>query len=370
MSGPVDAEWKDLRAAVAKAWSQSREVANWFLDELYAADIRRQPGVEKMAAMPKNYLYPKARERFPDYPSALLVAIEHAVAGKYRAARYKLLWTGETSLPAYRYPVPYPVAGQNWKAKTIDERPCVRVSIAGQPFTLRLRGGKEFARQLAAFRKIESGAAVQGELSLYRRKARENDGRNGIKTNEPGRPMWQIMCKLVAWLPRVERTRPEKSRFFNLRTDAECFLYGVLEDREEPWIVNADKVRDWAAQHQRWLNRQAEDTKHEGRRPKRRKRKLLADYDAHASKYRDRMKSFIQETCAHVAGFAVRNGVNRIKLDTSYQDYVTSFPWFQLRQQLATKLDECGIELDNANGDGAAKTAGPLANGESLEEST
>lgn len=346
---PIGAEWKELREAVAKAWSQSREISNWFLDEFYAADVRRTPDAAKLPAMPKLYLYPKARERFQHAPAALLVAIEHAVAGKYRAKRYELLWTGEATLPEHRYPVPYPVAGANWRAETIDQRPCVHVPIAGQRFTLRLRGGPEFRRQLAAFRQIESGDAIKGELVIYRRKARESDGRNGIRSNQPGRPIWRIFAKLVAWLPRVDRKRPEKERFFNLRTDADCFLYGVLQDREQPWILNADRVRDWQHQHQRWLQRQSEDSKAETRKPKRRRKRVKAEYDRRAEKYRNRLKSFIQETAAAVAGFAQRNGVTRVRFDGSGSDgssvFVESFPWFQLRERLAVKLDEHGIEF-------------------------
>lgn len=361
--GPIGADWKELRESIAKAWGQSREISNWFLDELYAADVRRTPETVKLPAMPKNYLYPKARERFPHAPSALLVAIEHAVAGKYRAARYKLLWTGEATLPEYRYPVPYPVAGANWRAETIDESPCIKVPIAGQRFTLRLRGGAEFRRQLAAFRQIESGDAVAGELTLYRKRAKESDGRNGVKKN--GRVQWRIMAKLVAWLPRKEQTnKPNADRFFNLRTDVDCFLYGVLQDREQPWILNADRVRDWHYQHRRWLQRMAEDSKAETRKPKRRRKRVLAEYDRRAEKYRNRMKSFIQETAAAVAAFAVRSRVTRVKFERAEKEFVDSFPWFQFVERLKIKLDEAGIEFfcdkDNASAEVESETLEPL----------
>src|SRR5690606_24643887 len=50
-------------------------------------------------------------------------------------------------------------------------------------WTLRLRGGHEFRRQLASFAAIASGDAVRGQLDLYPKDS-------------------AIMCKMVAWLPR------------------------------------------------------------------------------------------------------------------------------------------------------------------------
>jgi hypothetical protein len=343
--------WKELREATKRAWNMAREIANWFLDEFYMADVRRTPELTKLPAMPKVYLYPKARERFPDAPTGLLVALEHSVSGRYRHRRYDLLWLGKATLLEHRHPVPYPVAGANWRVKTINAdpaksqsgSPCVVCTIAGRQFTLRLRGGSEYRRQLAAYRQIESGDAVKGELVIYRRKARESDGRNGQVTNEPGRPQWRLMAKLMAWLPRKQYEQREEERFFNLRTDADAFLYGVLQDREDPWVVNADQVRDWVFQHQRWLQRQSEDQKHEKRKPARRRRRVKAEYETRASKFRNRLKTFVDQTAAAVANFAARNRVTRVQLDYAHRGYVPSFPWFNFSLQLSTKLDEVGI---------------------------
>lgn len=354
-------DWPSLRAAIAKAWAQSREISNWFLDELYAADVRRTSAAVKLPSMPKVYLYPKARERFPQASAALLVAIEHAVSGKYRAARYKLLWTGEATLPEYRYPVPYPVSSQNWRAETVNESPCVIVNIAGQRFCLRLRGGVEFRRQLAAYRQIESGDALAAELTLYRKRAKESDGRNGVREN--GLVRWRVMAKLVAWLPRHEgRDKPDADRFFNLRTDADCFLHGILQDREQPWVLNADRVRDWRHQHRRWLRRMAEDSKAETRTPKRRRKRLVAEYDRRAEKYRNRLKSFIQETASAITGFAVRNRVTRVRFERAEKEFVDSFPWFQFVERLKVKFDEAGIAFDteNASAEVESETSEPL----------
>lgn len=362
--GPVGRDWPELRKALAEAWGQSTRLANWFATELYAADVRREPEVKKLPAMPQTYLYPKARERFPDFPSSLLVTVEHAVSGKYRSKRYELLWTGETSLSNFRYPFPYPIRSADWKAKFVDERPVVRCSIAREMFDLRLRGGSEFRRQLAAFRQIVDGQAVQGELSIYRMRAAESDGRNGVAANEPGRVTYRIMAKLVAWLPRKERAAKEGERFFSLRTDADSLLYGILQDRETPWILNADRVRDWSQQHRRWLQRMADDSKAETRKPKRRRRRKLAEYDHRAEKYRNRMKSFIQETAAAVAGFCLRNKVTRVKYDDANKDYVDGFPWHELKSRLAVKLDEVGVEFElpnAASGDVGEKSPAPLA---------
>jgi len=357
--GPLGRDWQELRKALAEGWSQSTRLANWCATELYAADVRREPGMAKLPAMPHTYLYPKARETFPDFPSSLLVAIEHAVSGKYRSKRYQLLWLGEVSLSNFRYPFPYPIAGANWSAKFVDDRPVVRCSIAREMFDLRLRGGAEFRRQLAAFRQIVDGTAVQGELSIYRVRASESDGRNGAK--EGSRVAWRIMAKLVAWLPRKEAAKREAERFFSLRTDADSLLYGVLQDRETPWVLNADRVRDWSHQHRRWLQRMADDSNAETRKPKRRRKRLLAEYDRRAEKYRNRMKSFIQETASSVAGFCLRNKVTRVKYDDADKSYLEGFPWHDLKGRLAVKLDEAGIGFEIASDEVTAESRESLA---------
>ena len=370
--GPVGIDWPSLRVMLRDSWSETTACANFLMTELYSRDCRRN-GQEKLPKWEVPYLYP-ATARFR-LPSTSRAALEQAIKGKYRAKRYDLLWTCECSLPNFRYPVPYAVPNQAWRARfgTEEER-LANVPLVALPFvgnegriTLRLRGGAEYRRQLAAFRKIVSGEAIQGELAIYRVRASEPDGRNGDRSNEAARPVWRVLAKLVAWFPRAAPTARTAERFFNLRTDKDCFLYGVLQDREEPWIVNADHVREWCFQHRRWLQRMSEDAKHERRKPKRRRARTLVEYDSRGGKHKHRMDSFVRETAAHTVAFAARNNVTRICYDATESGYLPSFPWFAFRGRLEQVCMETGIEFVASGGLGA-KTPDMLAS--SVNEET
>jgi hypothetical protein len=102
-----------------------------------------------------------------------VASLEHTTHALYRAARYHVIWTRTRSLPTYRYPVPLPIHNQLWKATVVHDRPVVRVRIGDRWWDLRLKDGPRYHRQLAAYRQILSGAAVAGELALYRRPAHE-----------------------------------------------------------------------------------------------------------------------------------------------------------------------------------------------------
>lgn len=366
VSGPIGAEWSELREALKKAWGQTTRLANWLLDQYYARDARRTPDLEKLPKWTAPYLYPEARSAMPDVPPTTIVAVDHSVAGKYRSQRYELLWLNRRTLANHRYPVPLPIGNQNWRpewyrvnGEQSDPLPAVWCQVAGTPFLLRLRGGKGFRRQLAGFRQLAAGEAIRGDLTLYRVPARSGSGgRTGA--SEAGQ-RYDVMAKLVGWFPRAERIKPDGERFLSLRTDADSLLYGVLQDREEPWIVHADRARDWVHQHQRWLARMADDSKHERRKPKRRRKLALAAYDQRGAKYAARIKSFVQECCSWVVGFAARNGVTRVKYDDSEQGWCDGFPFAMLRERLAVKCDEAGILFERASGDVAAKSRQPLA---------
>jgi hypothetical protein len=93
----------------------------WLMTEYYVRDVRRN-GQAKLPPQPKTYLYPEATVRFPSIPATTVTAIDHAISGKYRAARYKLIWTGEVSLPTYRYPAPAVIPSHAWRAEYVKDR--------------------------------------------------------------------------------------------------------------------------------------------------------------------------------------------------------------------------------------------------------
>src|SRR5262245_8806619 len=109
---PVSATWKDLRAALFAAWNATTQTSNWMMRECYARDVRRTAELTKLPKMPRLYLYPEARILFPELPSQTVAALERAVQRKYRALRFKILWTSAVSLPTFRYPTPFIVHNQ------------------------------------------------------------------------------------------------------------------------------------------------------------------------------------------------------------------------------------------------------------------
>lgn len=357
--GPVSCDWPTLRELLRTAWGESTRLANWCATQYYARDVRREPGIAKLPPPPKVYLYPEARAVCPALIPRTTVAIDHAIQGKYRESRYKLLWTNEVSLPTFKYPFPLPIPDDSFRLHLGDDSELlcdVRLTSATtERVTLRLRGGRDYARQRAALEKCIKGDAIPVEATLYRVSAHAGDHRNGMDKST------RVMLKIAAWLPRVERVATGKERFFSLRTDTDCFLYGVLQDQERPWLLNADQVRDWVRQHQRDLRRLGEDRKHEDRRDHNKRRKYRKTLAEKSEKFFNRLDSFVQQTAAAIVGYARRCRVTRIKYDDACRDYLDSFPWARLKLQIQQKCDEFNIAFEAASGEVGAKTIAPLA---------
>ena len=341
--GPTDATWPEFREALAAEWADCTAASNWMMTEMYARDVRRD-GQAKLPPMPKIYLYPEARAKFPRLPSTTIASLEHAIAGKYRSKRYAVLWTCEESLPNYRYPAPFIVPSQGWSASYEDEqRPVIAARIGERRFTLRLRGGKEFRRQLAAFKQIVSGAAIPGELAIYRQRANGNDHRNGVEDRSGGgsKIQFRIMAKLVAWLPRQE-AKPAEGELF-VRTDKDSLLIALDAKDERVWILHADHVRRWIREYYRKLNHWADDQKAE-QRP-------VASFtnrrEATVHKHQNRMDSAIHEASAQLVNFAARRRFARIRYDDSEKGFADKFPWARLKQLIAEKADFAGIEFED-----------------------
>lgn len=345
--GPIDSDWKELREVLKDMWAQTTNLSNWLVSHYYAADIKRTPAVEKLPPMPRLYLYPAARKSFPDIPSTSVTAIEHAVSGKYRSKRYDVIWRASESLPNYRYPVPFPVHNQSWKALYIDERPAVSVRLGDRRWTLRLRDGHQFKRQLAGFAGFADGSNIQGELALYEQRARKSDHRNGVHERDAnGREqISRVMCKLVGYFPR--KKGKEKSGTLFVRTDAEALLIALNQKDERLWVENCDQVRRWSAEHRRQLQRWSDDQKAEQR--------SIASYQSRresaARKYRHRMDSLVHETSSHLVKYAERRRFAIIRYDDTNKSYCPQFPWFALKEKIQYKAEAAGIFLEIPTGD-------------------
>ncbi len=332
--------WKQLRSELKPMFALTTEASNWMMTELYTRDVRRN-GQEKIPPMAPVYLYPEARALFPGLPSQSVAALEQSAKKRYRRLRYKLIWQHSISLPTFRYPVPFPQPNQAWHAAIESDALIVSLRIGENRWRLRLKCGPQFHRQFTQFRLIASGEAQKGECVVYERGT-------------------ALMVKMVAWLPR--QAVSQCSRVLAVRTAKDALLVAVNGKDERIWTYHAAHIPRWVAEHARELQAWADDSKFENRPiPNFSDRRKAATV-----KYRDRMRSAVQQTAAYVAGYAQRRKFACVDYDDSERGFCPGFLWAALREALRLKLDEYGIEFRPVASDEAGTGAQePLAKEES-----
>jgi len=304
-------------------WAATTQASNWLLTELYTRDVRRADEA-RMPAMVNHYLYPEARDRFPSLPSQTVAALVEKVKRKYRAVRYDTSWRCAASLPTYRYPTPFSVPNQAWNiCKDEGPAPVVSLRIGSQRIRLRLKSGARYRRQLDSVSKIATGQAVRGELVIYQRSS-------------------DIMCTLVAWLPRPS-FHQHRAGVLMVRTSTYALIVGCNEKDERIWTYNGDQLRRWQAEHRTQLQRWAEDTKAEHRPvPPFSERRANA-----VRKYHDRMQTACHTIASLIVNYANRRQFAALRYDDSNRTYCEEFPWFELKSKVAQKCDEVGLLFEN-----------------------
>lgn len=343
--------WPELREALRCAWSQSTACTNWMFSQLLTRDELRQPHHEKLAKLPKIYLYPDAREAFPNLPSRTVASLEQAIKRKYLKKRYNIVWLGSESLPSARYPQPFVAHNQAWSPSyesagksSGDPVPCVSVALLGKDrFLLQLRGGREFRRQLRDFDALVEERAIKGELCIMRKRVGGSgtDHGNGTAHRDSGGQTvhTRVMLKMVGWFPRIEKCQ---GGLLHLRTDAGCFLLALDNKSQRIRTWNADQLRRWNKEHQTRIQRWSEDQKCE-QRP-------VASFQSRREmatrKYRNRIESFHKEIAAQVVGVCRRMRYGAVMLDTSCRTYMPRFDWSGFETVLFAKLNEYDIPLD------------------------
>lgn len=339
--GPVGRTWDEFGEACREAWADATALANWAATTLYAHDIRRKAADKKLKPMPKVYLYGLAGKQFAGWKEwagcmssaqSLLRGIEQ----KYRASRFDLLWRSAVSLPTFRYPHPYPVHNASWTARLEGGKPTVEFNLKGKSWTLLLRHGPEFGRQLALFRKLVSGEFKRCEMSLYRTGCREK----------------HTMVKLVARLPRPEA---KVGHTVIVRTGPEHFWISEAEGRQ-PWIVNADHVRRWVETHRHFLQRIREDAKRDKHLSSAARRNIDKARSLRCEKNDNRIDSFCHMATAQLVEWAQSTGAGEVVYDDVYEGYVSRFPWHKLRGYLAYKLEAAGIAFTHRGGTQEGRT--------------
>jgi len=353
----IEESWRALRAALRSGWGACTRVANWAVRELAKSEPPRTG--DRLGPRPHAYLYPGARSLAPELGTASVVALLHAVEGKYGKERFDAIWLCARSLPSYRYPTPLPIGGRN---VTVAENAGV-FSIAVpfgaddslQRFALRLRGGHNYARALAALRHVVSGAGKIAEVVFLEQDAQASDHRAGAERRDPGgapRRATRIMAKIVLWLPVQTRDR---SGVLYVRTAKDALLTWCSvadtkgaelgDEAATVYPYNADHVRRWVAEHRSRLQRASDDLKREKRWPKAVREAQVAAREPWVEKFHRRMDSLTHEASAMIARIADGRKVATVIYDDSERRYVDSFPWHALKTKMQYKLEGLGIEF-------------------------
>lgn len=323
-SEPRPSVWKEFEAALRPLWAETTEASNWMMTQLYVRDVRRE-GHPKLPSMPPAYLYPEARILFPSLPPATVASLEQAIQRKYRSKRWDVLWVHKASLPTLRYPQPYPVPNQAWRYWITDQnQPMVDVRIGDRRWTLRLKSGPRYFRQMSGLRRMTE----RGELAIYK----AHDG--------------TMLVKLVGWLKREEKKVKANEAALIVRTGSDHLLAALDAKNERLWVENCDQVGRWIGEHRKQLQRWSEDQKAE-QRP-------VASFAARrreaVDKYHRRMHTVIQEVAAHVANLAVRRHYSKV-IYNDKERWFDLFPYAALEDRLKTNLDEKQIEFVKEVGD-------------------
>ena len=334
IGGPVENTWPELRAALRSSWGETTRCANWMLTELYMQDVKRTPDLKKLPAMPKTYLYPVAREKFPTLASQSVSSLEREVTRKYRARRYDLIWLQKASLPVMRYPVGLPIPSQMWRLFKTDEGVWIfSCRIGDHRFKLRLRGGPHFRRQLNVLEKVLTGDYKAGGATLYQITSHEGDNR------PEAQPQRRLVVRIPVELPIKER---KVEGVLPVKTAADAL---IIAGEENDWVEHHDHIRRaiWAQMRQQ--QHLSEDLKAERRRPKRQREGIVDRMGRLSHRHALQMRTWIHEAAAHLVGYAVRRKYDSIVFDDTVRTFAPRFPWGELRQRISEKCELAGIKL-------------------------
>jgi transposase len=116
------------------------------------------------------------------------------------------------------------------------------------------------------------------------------------------------------------------------------------------WVVNADHVKRWAAEHQRKASRWSADQKASDHLPVFQSRR-----EADALKYRNRMNSACHQAAAQVVAYAVQKRFGVLNYNDTNHAFCSRFPWYALRQMIVEKCNNHGIKFELVDSIGERK---------------
>ena len=105
---------------------------------------------------------------------------------------------------------PLLIAGREWRLTIAEGHPLVRVLIGDRRWLLLLHCDRWSRGRKIAAERIAGGEAVAKELRLYRRP--ELGRRQDNCPNSDQMLSYEIVCRMVAWLPRKSVADPARRR--------------------------------------------------------------------------------------------------------------------------------------------------------------
>lgn len=357
VAGPVDATWSDLRQALRESWVSVTSAANWICTQLYARDVRREPGETKLRPMPRLYLYPELRVLYPALPAITLPTLCQQVERTYRAQRYELLWTSGRSLATHRYPVPLPLHQTQWRLeRTPGGAMIAHVKVGDRWWSLRLRGGGEFHRKQQQLSQLLSSSALPASGAIYRRVAKSSDHRSGpAKT--------RILLKLVGWFPREVLAR-EACGMLRVETACSDLVVCRVAGRGIVLTIHGDEVRRRITGYEISRQRRQETLGVVRRWVPAERARVLADGQMAARRHHRALETACQQIGAMIVGCARREHVAAVEYADEEDGFVRPFDWTRLRLAIQSAVEQAGYRMVYASGAVTADHRAPLAEGE------
>ena len=330
VAAPQTGSWAELGDELRTLWSETTRCANWMVSELYARDVRRQPEAERLAPLPRIYLYPEARVLFPRLPAQAVAALAQDVLRRYRATRYAVLWTRTASLASYRYPVGLTLPSQAWSLHEEQGQWIVSVRLSEARWRLRLRGGAPMRRQAERLRQIDDGRAERGSLTIYEARSPGRSSRGDSDTR-------RIMVKIAAWLPKVASN--DRSAIVQVRSDELSRLTAEPRWRIDPAPIRSVLAAD--ARRRSSLLANLQSARASGGRTD----GIRTALEELSHRTRQRLFESCRTYAAHLAAHLEVCHAREVHYDDGVRPVLSHFPWELLRRRIAEKLDERGIRF-------------------------
>lgn len=328
VAAPQTGSWAELGDELRALWAETTRCANWLVSELYARDVRRQHGDDRLAPMPHIYLYPEARELFPRLPAQAVAALAQDVLRRYRATRYNVLWTRAASLASYRYPVSLTLPAQAWSLHEEEGQWIVSVRLSESRWRLRLRGGAPMRRQAQRLRQIDEGLAERGSLTIYESRSKSSRGQSSAP---------RVMVKIAAWLPKT--VSADRSGIVQVRTDEQSLLAAEPRWRIDPAPIRSVLGAD--ARRRSSLLANLQSTKASGGRTD----GIRVALEELSRRTRQRLFESCRTYAAHLVAHVEGCQASEVHYDDRVRPTLSHFPWELLRRRIAEKLDERGIRF-------------------------